>query len=198
MKISKIAKLCKDTKCVQYAVEEKGMWLGNGDCAYLIPEFAYLSQEGIALALGIGEKDKSKYRFQHMDLRTFNLEDFDEAETPCDQIEFIMRSKEIPYRTEEGVRFLDLNMLDVLKDEIESLKIYMRRTKDGRAYFVGKIGMYIFAFFAPQRIINADFINKLNEFNNLCRVTYQNDEANAQACAPREDETQMQLEGAKE
>lgn len=198
MKISKIAKLCKDTKCVQYAVEEKGTWLGNGDCAYLIPGFAYLSQEGIALALGIGEKDKSKYRFQHMDLRTFNLEDFDEAETPCDQIEFIMRSKEIPYRTEEGVRFLDLNMLDVLKDEIENLEIYMRRTTDGRAYFAAKIGMYICAFFEPQRIISADFIDKLNAFNNLCRVTYQNDESNLQACAPVADETQMRLEGAEE
>lgn len=201
MKISKIAKLCKDTKCVQYAVEEKGMWLGNGDCAYLIPEFTYLDRDGIALALGISEKDKGKFLFINTttQLKELNLADCDETETVCEKIDFIVfRSKSIPFKTEVGIRFLSVGMLDVLKDEIENLEIYMRRDKTGKEYFVAKVGMYIYAVFTPERIINADFINKLNEFNNICRATYQNDEANAQAYAPSADETQMQLEGAKE
>lgn len=199
MKISKIAKLCKDTKYVGYAVDGRGLWLGNGCCAFLIPEFSELSQEGIALALGIAEKEKSKYKFMIMDLSDFNIEDIDEKETQCLQMDFIaFRGSSVPFKTEDGIRFLQVDMVNVLKDELENIEIYMRRAKDGRACFVAKVGMYIKGLFMPERVINADFINKLNEFNNLCRITYQNDEAKAQACAPSADETQMQLEGAKE
>lgn len=199
MKIQKITKLCKQTKIVAYATTDAGLWLGNGDCAYLISAFENLDTDGIALALGIGEKDKGKFLFAQMQLETFNLADIDKAETPCEQIDFTISHKNaLPYKTEEGVRFIAADMLEVLKDEIENLEIYMRRTTDGRAYFAAKIGMYICAFFEPQRIISADFIDKLNAFNNLCRVTYQNDESNLQACAPVADETQMRLEGAEE
>lgn len=195
MKISKIAKLCKETKIIEYAVTPAGMWLGNGDCAYCIPEFATLEQDGIELALGIAEKDKGKYCFMQMDLSGFDLQGISEAETPCDQIDFLVfRSRGIPFRTEEGVRFIDINMIEVLKEELQNLQVYMRRQKNGVAYFAAKVGMELYAIFKPYQIINADFIEKLTDFENLCRVTFQNDTANAKA---NDDVVaQMKLEGA--
>lgn len=39
MKISKIAKLCKDAKLVCTTSTEAGLWIGNGNAVYFVPEF---------------------------------------------------------------------------------------------------------------------------------------------------------------
>ncbi len=194
MKISKIAKLCKETKIIEYAVTEAGMWLGNGEYAYCIPEFSALEQDGLYLALGISEKDKEKYRIVQADLSGFDLRDISKAESLCEQIDFIIfRDKARPFITEEGIRFIDVGMLDVLREEIENLQIYLRRKNNGEAYFAAKIGMELYAILKPRRIINSDFIEKLTEFDDLCRTTFQNDSGNIQT----EDEpsAQMKMEG---
>lgn len=193
MKISKIAKLCKETKEICTKGIEGGVWIGNGKCAYLLPEFAYLEQSGIALAFGIAEKDRDKYIFFEMKLDSFNIRDIDEAETLCDKLDFIFSTASgtvQAYRTQEGVKFLNANMLAPLKDEIENVEIYLRHTTNGRAYFVAKVGMEIYAFFQPEEIINQSFIERLEEFNILCRMSFQND------CAEQKQEyEQTTLEG---
>ena len=63
MKISKIAKLCKDTKLVCMTSTEAGLWIGNGSAVYFVPEFTNMDCDGIALAFGIDEKKKEKNHF---------------------------------------------------------------------------------------------------------------------------------------
>ena len=109
MKVSKIGSLCKSKKAIATMSDPNGMWIGNGDCIYLLPEFATLEQSGIALALGISEKERDKIRFFQMDQATFNTRDLDEAETPCLPIDFLFNvgtDTVRPYQTQEGVLFL--------------------------------------------------------------------------------------------
>ncbi len=104
MKISKIAKLCKDSKLVTMTQTGNGLWVGNGYAVYLLPEFTYLDQNGIALAFGLAEKDKGKIRFTEIKPDVFNLEDIDETETPCEMLSFLFSTEKgtvRPYKTQE-------------------------------------------------------------------------------------------------
>ena len=69
----------------------------------------------------------------------------------------------------------------------------MRRKNNGEAYFAAKIGMELYAILKPRRIINSDFIEKLTEFDDLCRTTFQNDGGNIQT--ENEPSAQMKMEG---
>lgn len=193
MKISKIAKLCKDSKRVTMTQTEGGLWIGNGYAVYLLPEFAYLDQNGIALAFGIAEKDKGKIRFTSIKLDAFNIEDIDITETPCESLSFLFSTENgtvRPYKTQEGVLFLYTDYIAPLRDEIQNLEIYLRHTTDGAPYFVAKIGMELYAMFEPAEIINQGYIERLEEFNTLCRMRFQND------CAEQKQEyEQTTLEG---
>lgn len=79
MKISKIAKLCKDAKLVCTASTEAGLWIGNGNAVYFVPEFTNMDCDGIALAFGIDEKKKEKIIFTNLDMSGFNMQDIDQA-----------------------------------------------------------------------------------------------------------------------
>ena len=68
MKISKIAKLCKDAKLVCTTSTEAGLWIGNGNAVYFVPEFTNMDCDGIALAFGIDEKKKEKIIFTNLDM----------------------------------------------------------------------------------------------------------------------------------
>ncbi len=193
MKISKIAKLCKDSKLVTMTQTEGGLWIGNGHAVYLLPEFTYLDQNGIALAFGLAEKDKGKIRFTDIKLDAFNLEDIDKTETPCEMLSFLFSTEKgtvRPYKTQEGVLFLYTDYLAPLRDEIQNLEIYLRHMTDGKPYFVAKIGMELYAMVIPAAIINQRYIERLEEFNMLCRMRFQND------CAEQKQEyEQTDLEG---
>lgn len=193
MRISKIAKLCKEEKRICTTDTEVGVWIGNGYCVYLLPEFKYLEQDGIALAFGISAKDKSKIFFHKVPLTTLCLEDFDESETICEQMDFSFSKNKgtvQAYKTQEGVLFLRTDMLAPLRDEIENVEIYLRHTTENKPYFAAKIGMQIYAIFLPAEIINQNFIEHLEEFNALCRMKFQND------CAEqKQDYEQARLEG---
>lgn len=193
MKISKIAKLCKEEKRICTTDTEVGVWIGNGYCVYLLPEFKYLEQDGIALAFGISAKDKSKIFFHKVPLTTLCLEDFDETETICEPMDFGFNTANgtvQAYKTQEGVLFLRTDRLAPLRDEIENVEIYMRHTVGGSAYFAAKVGMELYAIFSPEEIINQNFIERLEEFNALCRMKFQNN------CAEqKQDYEQAQLEG---
>ncbi len=193
MRVQKIAKLCKEEKGIYTTDTEAGIWIGNGYCAYLLPEFKYLGQDGIALAFGIAEKDKSKILFHKAMLSDLCLEDFDEEETICEQMDFSFNTNKgavQAYKTQEGVLFLRADMLAPLRDEIENVEIYLRHSAKNNPYFAAKIGMQIYAIFLPAKIINQNFIESLEEFNALCRMKFQND------CAEqKQDYEQARLEG---
>lgn len=178
MKISKIAKLCKENKSIYTTVTDNGLWIGNGYCSYLLPEFTYLEQNGVALAFGIAEKEKEKFYFHKANMDGVCTEDFDESETVCEKMDFSFSTANVTvqaYKTQEGVLFLRADMLAPLRDEIENVEIYLRHTASGAPYFAAKIGMYLYAIFFPEAIINQSFIERLEEFNALCRMKFQND-----------------------
>lgn len=184
MKISKIAKLCKDAKLVCTTSTEAGLWIGNGNAAYFVPDFEGLGYEGIALALGIDEKKKEKIRFANMVMDSFNLQDIDPAESLCEPIGFdFWKEGDVlrPYKTEAGVICLVGSYLEPLRDEIEAREVYLRYTKDGKPYFAVKVGMLLYAIVMPAKGISFEFVEKLGEMYEMCKTAMELEEKRLEA-----------------
>lgn len=184
MKISKIAKLCRNTKLVCTTITEAGLWIGNSKATYFVPEFMNMDNDGIALAFGLDERQKEKVVFTNVDMNEFNLQDIDPAESLCVPIGFdfwedgnILR----PYKTEAGVLCLAGDYLEPLQDKTEMREIYLRYTKEGKPYFAVKVGMIIYAIIAPAKGgISSEFVNKLGEMYEMCKATIELEEKNAE------------------
>lgn len=199
MKISKIAKLCKDAKLVCMTSTEAGLWIGNGNAVYFVPEFTNMDCDGIALAFGIDEKKREKIRFANMVMDFFNLQDIDPAESLCEPMGFdfwqegdILR----PYKTEAGVLCLVGGYLEPLRDEIEAREVYLRYTKDGAPYFAVKVGMLLYAIVMPAKGISFEFVKKLGEMYEMCKTAMELEEKRLEAEKAKEAE-QIIMEDAQ-
>ena len=173
MKISKIAKLCKDTKLVCMTSTEAGLWIGNGNAVYFVPEFTNMDCDGIALAFGIDEKKKEKISFTNLDMSRFNMQDIDPSESLCEPlgINFWQEGDILrPYKTEAGVLCLVGSYLEPLRDEMEAREVYLRYTKDGKPYFAVKVGLMLYAIVMPAKGISFEFVEKLGEMYEMCKT----------------------------
>lgn len=183
MKISKIAKLCKDTKLVCMASTEAGLWIGNGNAAYFVPEFMN-NYDGIALAFGIDEKKKEKIIFTNLDMSGFNMQDIEPSESLCEPmgINFWQEGDILrPYKTEAGVLCLVGSYLEPLRDEMEAREVYLRYTKDGKPYFAVKVGMLLYAIVMPAKGISFEFVDKLGEMYEMCKTAMELEEKRLEA-----------------
>lgn len=161
MKISKIAKLCKDTKLVCMTSTEAGFWIGNGNAVYFVPEFTNMDCDGIALAFGIDEKKKEKIIFTNLDMSGFNMQDIEPSESLCEPmgINFWQEGDILrPYKTEAGVLCLVGSYLEPLRDEMEAREVYLRYTKDGKPYFAVKVGLMLYAIVMPAKGISFNLL----------------------------------------
>lgn len=199
MKISKIAKLCKDAKLVCTTSTEAGLWIGNGSAVYFVPDFEGLGYEGIALALGIDKKKKEKIIFTNIDMNEFNLEDIDPSESLCTPmgIEFRQGGDNLrPYRTEAGVLCFVSSYLEPFRDESEVPEIYLRYTKDERPYFAVKVGMLLHGIVIPAKEINFEFMKKLGEMYEMCKSAMELEEKRFEAEKDKSAE-QIKMEDAQ-
>lgn len=173
MKISKIAKLCKDTKLVCMTSTEAGLWIGNGNAVYFVPEFTNMDCDGIALAFGIDEKKKEKIIFTYLDMSGFNMQDIEPSESLCEPmgINFWQEGDILrPYKTEAGVLCLVGSYLEPLRDEMEAREVYLRYAKDGKPYFAVKVGLMLYAIVMPAKGISFEFVEKLGEMYEMCKT----------------------------
>lgn len=160
MKISKIAKLCKDTKLVCMASTEVGLWIGNGNAVYFVPEFTNLDMSG------------------------FNMQDIDPSESMCEPmgINFWQEGDILrPYKTEAGVLCLVGSYLEPLRDEMEAREVYLRYTKDGKPYFAVKVGLMLYAIVMPAKGISFEFVDKLGEMYEMCKTAMELEEKRLEA-----------------
>ena len=182
MKISKIAKLCKDAKLVCMTSTEAGLWIGNGNAVYFVPKFTNMDCDGIALAFGIDEKKKEKIIFTNLDMSGFNMKDIDPAESLCEPmgINFWQEGDILrPYKTEAGVLCLVGSYLEPLRDEMEAREVYLRYAKDGKPYAksqqVAKVGNSVPPAFATA-IVRANWPERCKQeittMRELERVIY--------------------------
>lgn len=198
MKISKIAQLCKKEKTVAMYREERGLWVGDGTCMYLLPEFCDISMEGLALAFGISAQSE-KVRFYRLEdvKKSYDLKDMtDMGESVCEPLDiglWLGEDKVRPYKTEAGILFMNSAKLAPVKEELENGEIYLRYEKSGQPYFAVKYGMMLCAIIMPRKLLSDGFIKSLDDLRDMCRAQYQIDKAKM-----LEAEAQISLESVGE
>lgn len=81
----------------------------------------------------------------------------------------------IPYDTSQGIAFIDKKYLAPFADIDEDyLNVFERYTADGDLYFAVKNGFELIGIIMPVKVVNDDFVEKINAFARACNVALQN------------------------
>lgn len=177
MKVGKIIKLCKERRQVQTTKYNGTQWLGNGSGLYPLYRAPVFGKDELCYAYDIGEKQSSEMMYRELpEFKGFCLDDYDEAETEAERLPItITRMGYVlaPYKTEEGLYFIDIKYLAPFDDEDE-VSLYKRNREDGGVYFVAKAGFIIMGIIMPVDIINEEFLKDIKELCDMCDMSFKN------------------------
>lgn len=195
MKLKKVAAICGKIGvfCLFDQVDENGemicQWLGDSGAFYPIAGLPYMDTDNICAMFDIPEKKQEKLIMRHGHAPdSVNWDDTDEEERQLDDPKLCVRHEGrelLPLRMSAGITFIQEKYLEPL-DNLDYLGLYERKFKGGGLYIVAKIGLVVQAVIMPMDIVNKDFIDRMQELTDLCRVALR--EKNWKRAAQEEEE----------
>lgn len=182
MKIKKAFDICKKRGIFYiYKNENEEQWLTDGSAMYPICGLPLLTEENVCRLYDITDAQRDKIAFNflsHNPLidvsdRTVNETDAEMWDISIAFDGFVL----IPVTTEEGILFIERGYLTPLSDMPENEMTLTKRNDElGNTYIVVKFGLIAYAFIAPVKIINQNFVNKLEKLYNQTRLALINSE----------------------
>lgn len=185
MKIKKIIDLCKKRGIFRLYAGESVQWISDG-CAlyplYNLPEF---DEETLYRVFDITEKqqDKISFRYELHLPSTICIDDYMQGEALCEKGTMVIGGggkNIIPFKTSQGVLFIDEKYLAPLEDTRDYIEVYERTGEDGRIYFAVKSGFLLLAIVLPYDAIDELFVNGLKELSKQCEVALFNKQSREQ------------------
>ena len=180
MKIKKLIDICKKTGNIFLYNTGDTRWISDGHAIFDISDLPPFDEVTLCLTYDINEKQANKINFRHETTLpgAINFSDI------CDN-EFIAERGPmwlshagtgiIPFKTSQGVVFIESKYLIPLSDISESqLTFYERMTKTGEIYFAVKFGLILVAIITPIDVINKEFVDKLKDLTAQCEVAWFN------------------------
>lgn len=185
MKIKQIEAILKRDKRIVVFNAPSCQWLSNGVAAYPAYNLPQLNKENILTFFDVAEGKRSNFHFEESELpTTLNFED-------CDATEHILERGSMsivtqggvyePLQTSQGITFIDTRYLKPLSDIADGYELYERTTANGRIYIVAKAGLMILGVIMPYELVNERFIDTLETWLRLSRVSLFNREQQATA-----------------
>ena len=175
MKIKKIIDLCKKRGIFRLYAGGSVQWISDG-CAlyplYNLPEFV---EETLYRVFDITEKqqDKISFRYELHLPSTICNDDYMQGEALCEKGTMVIGAggkSIIPFKTSQGVLFIDEKYLAPLEDTRDYIEVYERTGEGGRIYFAVKSGFMLLAIVLPYDAINELFVNGLKELSQQCEI----------------------------
>ncbi len=177
MKVGKIIKLCKDRRQVQTTIYDGTQWIGNGSGIYPLYRAPVFGKDELCYAYDISDKQSSEIMYRELpEFKGFCLDDYEKSESEAERLPVTITKMGytlVPYKTEEGIYFIDKKYLAPFDDEDE-VSLYKRNRTDGAVYFVAKAGFVIMGIIMPVDIITNDFVKELQELCTECDMTLKN------------------------
>lgn len=177
MKVGKIIKLCKESRMILTVVHDGIQWIGNGHALYPLYHAPKLDKESICYAYDVPEEQQAKITYSELtDVETMCLDDYDEYESETERIPVtIIRNGYTltPYKTEEGMFFIDNKYLWPLNDEDE-VRLYKRTSKGNGTYFAVKAGLVILGIIMPVDIVSEEFVSDIQWLYHECDIIWKN------------------------
>lgn len=79
----------------------------------------------------------------------------------------------IPYKTQQGIMFINGDSLAPLADD-DNKMIYERRAANGSTYFAIKSGFMISGIVLPENVIDDVFVRQISDLHTQCDLTLYN------------------------
>ena len=178
MKLKKVAALCSANKAFFLFDENREggeirQWLGDGYSIYLLSGLPLLDENNVCAMFDIPEKKRKKCRSKRQPVsEVYSLEDWERGERALNDnwptVEYDGRIVK-PLSTNDGMTFIQDKYLAPLEDIADYLRLFERVDTEGNKYIVAKNGMESAAIIMPFDIINAGFVEELENLAYRCR-----------------------------
>ena len=178
MKLKKVAALCSANKAFFLFDENREggeirQWLGDGYSIYLLSGLPLLDENNVCAMFDIPEKKRKKCRSKRQPVsEVYSLVDWERGERALNDnwptVEYDGRIVK-PLSTNDGMTFIQDKYLAPLEDIADYLRLFERVDTEGNKYIVAKNGMEIAAIIMPFDIINAGFVEELENLAYRCR-----------------------------
>lgn len=153
MKLSKVAKLCKDRMSIMIvdkSTDEGALtqWVGTPEAMYPLFNMPEIDEKTIFVIFDVDDKKKTDYSVH----RIFDvdcplcLEEQDTTERPIEPSHYQIVAESHVYlifETSKGIRFVNRAYLAPMMSKLDQLMFFERRTKTGQLYIVAKLGMLL-------------------------------------------------------
>lgn len=178
MKLKKVISICGKSKCYRLydkidSTGEITQWLGDGFAIYPLNGLPILDEESLCAVFDISEKQRDNMTVSRVGMPdAVNTDDTDPEERVLkdDDFSIFYGGTELqPFKTRNGITFIQRKYLAPLEDVLDMVQLYERVTPDGQSYIAAKTGLLIAAVIFPYNVVKEKFVTRLEEVTRECR-----------------------------
>ncbi len=201
MKFKVIGNICKKKKTAiifdRVTVNSAGMevcqqYISDGSAIYPVIGLPHINEETLLTMRDIPEKQRDSWTVRTLPVPDcIDFRDTIAVDSQVRETDFVLyqnQSKLRAIETSRGIVFIDLGYLAPLVDSFDVMQMYERINDAGQLYIVVTAGLWLQAIIFPCKIIDKDFIEKLDYILNECEISLK-----WQNSAKEEDLSQLQL-----
>lgn len=201
MKFKVIGNICKKKKTAiifdRVTVNSAGMevcqqYISDGSAIYPVIGLPYINEETLLTMWDIPEKQRDSWTVRTLPVPDcIDFRDTIAADSQVRETDFVLYQNQSKLRaiaTSRGIVFIDLGYLAPLVDSFDVMQMYERINDAGQLYIVVTAGLWLQAIIFPYKLIDKDFIEKLDYILNECETSLK-----WQNSAKEEDLSQLQL-----
>ena len=201
MKFKVIGNICKKKKTAiifnRVTVNSAGMevcqqYISDGSAIYPVIGLPYINEETLLTMWDIPEKQRDSWTVRTLPVPDcIDFRDTIAADSQVRETDFVLYQNQSKLRaiaTSRGIVFIDLGYLAPLVDSFDVMQMYERINDAGQLYIVVTAGLWLQAIIFPYKIIDKDFIEKLDYILNECETSLK-----WQNSAKEEELSQLQL-----
>lgn len=201
MKFKVIGNICKKKKTAiifdRVTVNSAGMevcqqYISDGSAIYPVIGLPYINEETLLTTWDVPEKQRDSWTVRTLPVPDcIDFRDTIAVDSQVRETDFVLYQNQSKLRaiaTSRGVVFIDLGYLAPLVDSFDVMQMYERINDAGQLYIVVTAGLWLQAIIFPYKLIDKDFIEKLDYILNECETSLK-----WQNSAKEEDLSQLQL-----
>lgn len=184
MKFKVIGNICKKKKTAiifdRVIVNSAGMevcqqYISDGSAIYPVIGLPYINEETLLTMWDVPEKQRDSWVVNSLPAPDFiDFRDAIAVDSQVKETDFVLyhnQSKLRAIETSRGIVFIDLGYLAPLADSFDVMQMYERISDDGQLYIVVTAGLWLQAIIFPYKLIDKDFIEKLDYILNECETS---------------------------
>lgn len=169
MLIKKIIAICKKRKKLVIWNGKGVQYISDGAAIYPLYDMPVFDERSICAAFDVAA-DKVDVSMVEGVPAAFDFSDAAGGERQIDG-SLMPIGEYVPYSTSDGVRFLRREYLGPFCRDVD-ISIFERRDTAGEIYFAVKRGFCLVAVLTTEKVLTLEFMKRLNELNEKCRLTY--------------------------